>query len=274
LISDGLGPAVLGFIRQRIVLPSWALELEEGKISVILLHEDEHRRARDPALLAAGTFLAILSPWNAPLWWALRRLRLAVEGDCDQRVLDRGVGRRAYGSLLLEVASGFKTLSPLAPALTEGGRSYLERRLRMMRDSVRKGGMGNALLAVAAGGFFLFLACETPTPPLEEAGAVELPAAGIGEDGKATLLAGDYQLSADKIAVDGPVRITVGPTVGRGETSPLILIDDEVKGRGQEVIRGLDPESIESIEVIKGAAAEAVWGPEAAAGVIKIYMKK
>jgi beta-lactamase regulating signal transducer with metallopeptidase domain len=175
LVSDGLGPAVLGMLRPTIVLPPWALELGDDKLEMILLHEKEHQAARDPAVLLAGLLLAALSPWNPALWWMVRRLRLAVEVDCDRRVLARGVPPHQYGNLLLEVASGSRSLSALAPALAEGGNTFLERRLLMIRSAVREHRFGAAALAVLGSVGLLILACETPTPPtIQEEAAVEL----------------------------------------------------------------------------------------------------
>src|SRR5438552_2569232 len=87
LVSDDVGPAVAGLWRPRIVLPEWALRLTDAERRLMLAHEDEHVRARDPWLLAAAAALVLLAPWNLMLWWQLRRLRLAVEMDCDARVL-------------------------------------------------------------------------------------------------------------------------------------------------------------------------------------------
>lgn len=165
LVSDGVGPAVLGLLNPRIVLPPWALFLGSDELEMVLLHEVEHRRARDPAFLAGGILLVALAPWNPALWWGLGRMRLAVEGDCDGRVLARGIRRDRYGSFLLGVASGSPGIFPLAPALAEGGGTLLERRLQMMRSNVGKKGRRGAVLGVVAGGFLLALACETPTPP-------------------------------------------------------------------------------------------------------------
>src|SRR2546428_771335 len=89
LVSVNVGPAVAGLWRSQVVLPEWALRLGEGERRLMLTHEDEHVRARDPWLLAAAAAAVVLAPWNPVVWWQVRRLRLVVEMDCDARVLAR-----------------------------------------------------------------------------------------------------------------------------------------------------------------------------------------
>ena len=45
---------------------------------LMLAHEEEHLHAKDPLLLLVASCLTILLPWNLPLWWQLRRLRLEL----------------------------------------------------------------------------------------------------------------------------------------------------------------------------------------------------
>ncbi len=163
LISRDTGPAVVGLVRSRIVLPEWAADADPEQRALLLAHETEHLRAGDPRLLALGLAALVLAPWNPAVWWQLRRLRLAVEIDCDARVLRRRGDVRAYGSLLLEVgrrASG----SALAVAAFSEPASFLERRIRIMtmpRERspwIRAAGFGALALGLAAA------ACETPAP--------------------------------------------------------------------------------------------------------------
>ena len=86
-MSDDIGPAVIGFWRPEIVVPKWLLCADQHVMRLALAHESEHVRARDPLLLLAGTVAIVLLPWNLPLWWQWRRLRLSIEVDCDARVL-------------------------------------------------------------------------------------------------------------------------------------------------------------------------------------------
>lgn len=168
LLSADRGPAVLGLLRTRIVLPHWALELDGDLRALVVLHEREHVRAGDHRWFALGLLVTAMLPWNPVLWWQLRRLRLAIECDCDRRVLARGVPRDRYGDLLLRAGARRPGRAVGAAALAEP-RSFLERRVRAMTRGRVKNRMAKALGAGAAAVGLLALACETPTPPHDEA---------------------------------------------------------------------------------------------------------
>jgi len=280
LLSDGLGPAVLGLLKPRIILPPWAFALESGKLEMILLHEGEHRRARDPALLTLGVALVGLAPWNPAAWWIFRRLRLAVEGDCDARVLARGVSRKEYGNLLLGMVSVGRGTFPLAPALAEGSGSFLERRLRMMKTRVGRTKAAGVAFGTAAGGLLLALACETPTPPPSASGVEEAEMAVELRDGtsqlpqKVLIRESDGAVPGEKTAESGAFKLRpLSEGDGGPALEPLIYIDGVRVEGGKEAIADLDPDAIDRIEVVKGPAAEAVLGEEAAGGVIQIFLK-
>ena len=175
LVSQNVGPAVAGLWRPRVVLPDWALQLGEGERRLMLAHEDEHIRARDPWLLAAAGAALLLAPWNPVVWWQLRRLRLAVEMDCDARVLTRGGDAPAYGELLLRVGQRRARLPLGAPALGDP-RSFLEHRIRRMTARLLRWrwlGSAAALVVTAAA---IVAACDTPLPVAPEREAeVSLP---------------------------------------------------------------------------------------------------
>jgi len=99
------GPAVGGLGRPWIVIPAWVLRLPPRELRMVLVHEGEHVRAGDPRLLAGALALLTLTPWNQISWWQLRRLRAAMEIDCDRRVLAQERDPRRYGNTLLTVAA-------------------------------------------------------------------------------------------------------------------------------------------------------------------------
>jgi bla regulator protein BlaR1 len=120
LYSAEWGPAVVGFLRPQIVLPDWCRHLDEKALRLVLDHELEHVRAGDLRLILSTGVLPVLFPWHLPIWWQLVRLRLAVEGDCDLRVLHKSRGlTRPYVELLLDVGKRTLPRQPLAVLLSE-----------------------------------------------------------------------------------------------------------------------------------------------------------
>lgn len=163
LVSRHRGPAVTGFFKGAIVLPSWVLEMEEEVRRIILLHEEEHLRAGDQRLLGIGLASLVLAPWNLPLWWQVRRMRLAIELDCDGRVLQRGAHPRHYGDLLLEVGRRTSGISLLPTTFSEG-KTFLERRVENMTRGTSKNRIWKAAVAAALTAGLIAVACETPAP--------------------------------------------------------------------------------------------------------------
>jgi hypothetical protein len=101
LVTEDMGPSAVGMRDTAILLPRWALELDDSLLALVVRHEREHLRVRDPLLLLATLLTVVLLPWHLPLWWCWRRLRLAIEVDCDARVLRAHPGVRRYAQLLL-----------------------------------------------------------------------------------------------------------------------------------------------------------------------------
>jgi beta-lactamase regulating signal transducer with metallopeptidase domain len=144
LLSNDVGPAVLGIVRSRIVLPEWVLSLPRHERHFILAHERQHADAFDPALLCAAALAIALQPWNAGLWAMIARLKLAIESDCDRRVLSEHGDARTYGRLLVAVYQ--RTMHGHTPDVAFVQRpSNLERRILRMTRAPR-------LLSVGAGG--------------------------------------------------------------------------------------------------------------------------
>jgi hypothetical protein len=132
-VGDRLGPAVVGLRRPEIVLPRWVLDAPAEERRLILLHEREHLASGDGWLLLLGALAVAAMPWSLPLWWQHRRLRAAVETDCDARVLSGGASRRTYGQILIRTAGGRPLLPLLSPAWGETT-SQLERRIMRMTE--------------------------------------------------------------------------------------------------------------------------------------------
>jgi len=142
-LSTDVGPALVGVKAMEIVIPEWVLAFDASLRTLILRHEQEHRSARDPAVLLLATLVVALVPWNVALWWQARRLRLAVEVDCDDRVLSTHPQRERYGLLLLALAQRMQLPTQFAPTLVESS-SHLERRICTMQNRALPYGAGQA----------------------------------------------------------------------------------------------------------------------------------
>jgi len=187
LVSPDVGPAVTGVPAGRIVVPEWALGLDVRLQRLMLTHEAEHLATGDPWLLVVGAFALVVMPWNAALWWQVRRLRLAIEMDCDARVLRRAPDLADYGELLLSVGRHLSARMPFAPALTEP-MSFLERRIRRMTEGRPRRYVVQTLASVAAAGVALAVACEAPRPsvPTDVASSQLDPSAAVTGGGLAS----------------------------------------------------------------------------------------
>lgn len=130
VVTDAAGPATVGVVRSRVLVPRWVLALPGTQRQYVLRHEEEHRRAHDARLLFVASLPLLLAPWNLALWWELRRLCLAVEIDCDNRVVAALGNPNAYGELLLKVAQAANRGPRLQPAFL--GMGSLERRLTLL----------------------------------------------------------------------------------------------------------------------------------------------
>lgn len=174
LVSDNTGPALIGAWRPRIVVPRWFLDEPASSQALILAHERMHRSAHDPLLLRVALLLVAVFPWNLPLWWQLRRLRRAIEIDCDARVMGTGAAADAYGEVLLRVAQRAGAAPTGIMAMSEPV-STLEYRIRQLtpvparRVALRAAGAAMLALAGAA------VAVTLEVPPLPARVAATLP---------------------------------------------------------------------------------------------------
>lgn len=148
VVTDKVGPATVGLWRSRIVVPRWVTALPGVQRRYVLHHEEEHRRSHDALLLFAASLSILLMPWNLAMWWQLRRLSLAVEMDCDNRVVRSLGGAHEYGELLLKVAQVGTRGPYLQPAFLGAG--MLERRLAALVAPTPLRSIQRVLLPAAA----------------------------------------------------------------------------------------------------------------------------
>ncbi len=162
-VSQDVGPAVVGLVRPRIVIPRWIAEAPAETQALVLAHEQSHLDAGDAQLLALAVLLICIMPWNLPLWWLLRRLRFAIEVDCDARVLKSGHDVSRYGEALILVGQRQSRPVAVVAAMSES-RSFLEQRIRkMLRKRTKFAWAAGA--AMAALGLVLAASAAEVSPP-------------------------------------------------------------------------------------------------------------
>lgn len=156
LVTKGIGPAVVGVLQPRVLIPASLLELDRSLRGLALRHELEHGRANDQVALIGSAVVLAIVPWNLPLWWIVRRYRLAIEIDCDARVLARDPNARQYAQLLMLISQRAR-VPAFAPMLAASS-SQLERRVAAMlpvsshyrRTRLVVALLGAAVVAIAA----------------------------------------------------------------------------------------------------------------------------
>lgn len=179
-VSRDFGPGLVGVMRPVIVIPRWVIALGAAARATAVKHEREHARGGDHLTLLYSGLAVAAFPWSPAVWWMCRRLRAAIEIDCDRRVIGSGISAAEYGSLLL----GIGAMRPRRQvfALTLAGRgTLLERRLRTMsaedngRKQMNRTGLGLLAGVVAA---TVVVACEVPPPTAIAPAAAEVLVGG------------------------------------------------------------------------------------------------
>jgi TonB-dependent SusC/RagA subfamily outer membrane receptor len=359
-VTAATGPAVYGVLRPRIVAPAWLMQRTPDEQRLVIAHEQAHIAAGDPVLLLTACALTALMPWNPCAWYLLARLRLAIELDCDARVLESGATPRHYGALLIDLSAS-ATPAPLLTGATAFSHhaSHLERRLRFMTDRPATHKTARRFASLSLGTLALVAACGAELPTSAELEGMDVAAATARIsavapsaskqyfiDGRAASESEARAIAANRIAsitvmkqdkgvqairlttktgastvaddaamqAGSPVvtmrinqidstatALRIADTAARlsftavrdaraADTSRPLAIGDRMvfvpAGKSSDVLIFVDgvkatesamkmpPDRIQSIEVIKGAAAEKLYGPEGAKGVIRITTKK
>lgn len=227
-------PFVFGIISPRIVIPDWLLSREKQEQQLVLSHEQSHIAARDHLLLISACALVALLPWNAALWFMLARLRLAIEIDCDARVLATGVTTQRYGTLLIDLSaapalSAQRSTLPIPVTAFALRTSHLERRLRTMTTPKSRFITLRRVLAVSAAGVATLAACRADLPTANEI------------------------QNMDVAAIESRVPATLATA---GDSGTLYFVDGVKVARGTAI--ELSADTIRSIEIARLGASKTI----------------
>jgi len=248
LVSDSVGPAIVGLVRSRIVVPAWVLQESPEQQRYVMAHEQSHLKARDPLLVAIALVFLVSMPWSPLLWWQFHRLRCAIEVDCDARVLGEGGDVESYCETLIQVGQNQSEYIAAVTAMSES-RSFLERRIRIMLSKPRKlaGAVAFGLISISLG---MAIFAAQVTPPV----GVEQPANGSMAVDPSLLdsYVGFYELSDYSLVAvarkgNGLMVLPIGQFVAQGTIDVLALSDTRF------AIPSIDV----TLEFIKGAGGRA-----------------
>jgi TonB family protein len=126
-------PCVSGLVRPRILVPERLLPvLAPEELRALLLHEDAHRRRREPLRSAALSFCSALCFFYPLLTVIRRRLEHTTELLCDAQVLRSGIHPSTYASALARaVRIGMEPESPTLAFAGKEGPSLCDRLQRI-----------------------------------------------------------------------------------------------------------------------------------------------
>jgi hypothetical protein len=131
-LSEDFGPATFGFFRPEVVMPRWLLSADAQTRAAAVAHEQEHIAAHDRLMSLLGLALIIVLPWNLLLHWQVRRLRRAIELDCDARVVyrRRALDASAYARALERIYFGANP--GVVPTIMAEQGSYINDRIHLL----------------------------------------------------------------------------------------------------------------------------------------------
>ena len=276
LVSRELGPAVVGVRNAAVLVPRTVLELEAPLRALVLRHEEEHRRARDTWLLLALAVAVAAVPWNLPLWWIARRARLALEVDCDARVLAGGGSPTRYVQVLL-LAAQRTSAAPLTPMLV-ASRTHLERRIVAMQERIAQETQGRSRTLRVIGGaaaclVALAVACSSPI-----ADQTAAPGSGDATASKSTAKPQtmkpdqayfEFQVEKQAKTVPSSFHLTYPPAMKAAKIEGDVLAQFVVDTTGKADMRTfkvLKPERQEFIDAVKQGLAEMQFTPAEVGG--------
>ena len=262
--TESIGPAAIGILHPRILLPRWVQTLDPTVRKLIVRHEREHLDARDPALLLVASMLIVLLPWYAPLWWMANRLRAAIELDCDARVLRRAPDVQRYADLLLLVGS--RGVAVAQPRLAHMARSLhlltlaspratLARRIRAMTEPYNHQRRGASVVPVLGALVCATLLALMPAPPaprptrpaIAQSAVSPLPAAA------------DSAFFDSRVAFVDPLRIPGSgwhPTLAPAQWYPRLF--DAMGPRGKIEVRSASGRRVSVLIYVEHAAGQRV----------------
>lgn len=223
--AAAVSPMLVGAWRPTLLLPAHLRDFETGQQHMIVAHELQHWRTRDPLCLGVSALVQTLLWFNPAPRWLDARLAWALELACDSQVLAGRTQqeRKQYaGALLTQWRRQLVTMP--APALAFGGvhADSVAARIRHLQQTTAwtLPATGAWTVAAALGGVLAAGALLQPALAVTSATATDaLPATATPRQLPAAAPpAGPWQNPLDRMRVSGffGVMRSVSPQPSKG----------------------------------------------------------
>lgn len=151
--ASGIGPALIGSLFPKLILPSdFETRFDETERDIVLAHEAVHLRGRDPLINAFVALAQCLNWFNPLMHIAARTLRIDQELACDAAVIARFPNaKRSYAEAMLKTQLAPASL-PLGCYWPARGEHPLKQRIAMLKRELpgRRRVVAGAVLAALA----------------------------------------------------------------------------------------------------------------------------
>lgn len=234
-------PITFQFFTSVILLPvSMMSHLSTAQIEILLLHELAHIKRHDFLINIFQSLIDTLFFYHPAAWWISDKIREEREHCCDDLALQVQNDPQLYAETLTRIqVQHFSLKKRLAMSANTKKGKLTKRIFRLFGQYDQQKSVLNNLLLV------VLLACFFST--------------------QAVFVVAQSSSSAPKLEI----KTT-------NDTLPLMVVDGVVIGKYKKTKMDgiLQPEDIESINVIKGLQAEVKYGADAIGGVVEIWTKK
>ncbi|MBO9563443.1 MAG: TonB-dependent receptor plug domain-containing protein [Niastella sp.] len=270
----------------------------EHELKEIIRHEFIHVKQRHTADILWSEVVCMLN-WYNPFAWLIRQaIRQNLEFIADHQVLKAGLDRRQYQYLLLKVVG-----VPAFAIANQFNFSSLKKRIAMM-NRMRSAKVHLIkflfvlplvtilLLAFRSVAIDRAVAQETekitaieqiisditnePVPVTDTVpvtNSVKGKIIGIRTDSSRTITIRG-RTDSSRFFMDASLNGPGNPNRARAQyPDVLYVIDGVVQVKGDEALNNINPDNISSVNVLKGASAEALYGEKGKDGVIVITSK-
>ena len=288
-------PVTFFWLKPIILLPVGLFSgLTPRQIEVLLLHELAHIRRNDFLINLLQSCIEVLFFYHPAIWWLGNRIRETREFCCDDIVIRMEKDPYLYAETLTQIPFNQYSLPKKLIMTAKQKPGLLSRRIFRLLGSDYKPSYRSGMpliLCLCVGLWLAFrpaLTIKTPSPQEQVYQETQhtvpkdqLPAIIYSRNNDTLVEIGRYYTEAidttptqqqEENSLNKGQETLIGSNGKGSEENPLYIIDGK-EAAGKLEVESLDPNQILSINVMKGKAANAIYGTKGNNGVILIRTK-